>query len=313
MDVTGIGHACIDTIGLVPHLPALDEVLVMDATTRQGGGPVAQALVTLQRLGKKTAFHARLGDDAIAQEIRTGLEAEGVDCSHLLRDPGHVSNTSIILVDRATGKRSICAHRGDYHPIAPADLDLDALCAAPILHLDGHAPEAALHAAREARRRGRIVSIDAGHARDDLIPLAAAATLLIASEKFAMFATGTGDETAWGPTLRAMGPSTVVVTRGERGSLTWTADDHFVTPAFPVDVVDTTGAGDVFHGGYLYAVLEGRSPRECATIASAVAAMKCRSLGGRAGIPMLPALSRFLGDHGFTLERPPCGDFCGDE
>lgn len=301
--VVGLGFATLDTIGLTPHLPALDQGVLLEAVTRQGGGPVAQALVTLRRLGATTGFVGRLGDDDVGAVIRADLDAEGVDLHHLQIEPGATSPQSIILVDRPTGKRSICAFRGSVGDVVLDDEALRYAGSGRFLHLDGHSPLAAASAAHAARERGVRVCLDAGAGApvEQLLALVPATDVLIAAEQFAARIAPDGAFATGAARVLGMGPDIVVVTRGDRGSYTFTADTAFATPAFPVAVVDTTGAGDVFHGAYLYGLLQGWTLESTAAFASATAAIKCTGLGGRAAIPPLPTVLRFLEERGITL------------
>lgn len=294
LDVVGLGFSSIDLVGLTPRLPELDHGVLLTDITRQGGGPVAQAMVTLCRLGASAGFVGRLADDEAGVEMRRQLEAEGVDLAQLQIEPGGRSAQCLILVHEPTGKRSMCCFPGTTDPIRSELVDADYLTSGRLLHLDGIAPDAALWAAREAKRRGVTVCLDAGGPSEQLAPLVELVDVLIAAEAFAVARAPDGAiEDAAEELLRA-GPSLVVVTCGARGAYTLTADQAFWTPAFAVDVVDTTGAGDVFHGGYLLGLLRGWDCRTTAEFASATAALKCTALGGRAGIPTLPTVLSFL-------------------
>ena len=304
-DVIGLGFTTLDTIGLVPHLPELDEGVLMEDLTRQGGGPVAQALVTLARLDASVGFVGRIGDDEVGADIRTGLVEEGVDVSYLQIEPGALSAQSMILVDKPTGKRSICAFRGTAGDIDLADETLEYLCSGRFLHLDGHSPMAALAAAEAASQRGVRICLDAGAGAsiDDVLALVQATNVLIAAERFATSVASDDTFETGAARLLQMGPEVVVVTRGEQGSYTLTRETEFSTAAFPVSVVDTTGAGDVFHGAYLYGQLKGWDLVSTAEFAGAAAALKCTRLGGRAAIPRLPEVLEFVAEQGRQLPR----------
>lgn len=292
-DVIGLGFSSLDTIGLVPHLPRLDQGTPLLDLTRQGGGPVAQALVTLARLGARAGFIGRVGDDEAGLAMRHGLDAEGVDVSRLQTEPAATSPQCIILVDQPTGKRSICCTTGSVAAISD-DVDVAYACAGSYLHLDGYSPAAALVAARSARVAGVTVCLDAGGPGRHLHDLVPVTDVLIAAESFVRAFASDGTLETGARQLMAMGPAIVVVTRGERGSYIRTADQELVTPAFSVPVVDTTGAGDVFHGGFLYGLLQGWELARTARFAAAAAALKCTKLGGRAGIPRLLEVEAFL-------------------
>lgn len=298
LDVVGLGFSSIDLVGLAPGLPELDHDVALIDITRQGGGPVAQAMVTLSRLGASVGFVGRLADDEAGVAMRDQLVAEGVDLAELQIEPGARSAQCLILVHEPTGKRSMCCFPGTTQPVRPDLVDVDYVTSGRLLHLDGIATEAALWAASAARARGIPVCLDAGGAGDGLLPLLGMVDVLIAAEAFALaYAPGETIEHA-AAKLLGSGPSLVVVTCGDRGSYTRHADDAFWTPAFAVDVVDTTGAGDVFHGGYLFGLLQGWDARVTAEFAGATAALKCTALGGRAGIPNLRTVLSFLETRG---------------
>ncbi len=302
-DVIGLGYAALDTIGLTPRLPHLDDNVRLEDLTRQGGGPVAQALVTLVRLGATAGFVGRIGDDDAGALIRAGLADEGVEVTHLQTAPGGRSLQSMILVDKDTGKRSICAFRGTAGEIDFDDRTRDYLCSGRFLHLDGHSVAAAVIAARQAAQRGVRVCLDAGAGTevDYLLPLVMETHVLVAAERFTMAISPDATVAAGAAHLLALGPDIVVVTLGERGSYTLAANAEFSTPAFPVPVVDTTGAGDVFHGAYLYGLLQGWDLASTAEFAGATAALKCTQLGGRAAIPRLPDVLAFMAAQGRPL------------
>lgn len=293
-DVVGLGFSSLDTVGLVPQLPQLDEGAPLLGITRQGGGPVAQALVALRRLGASVGFVGSLGDDEAGQAMVASLNAEGVDTSRLFITEDRTSPQCIILVHAPTGMRSICCEGGTAPPVPATGLDLDYLCSGRFLHLDGIAGAAALVAAREAKRRGVRVCLDAGGPSDALLALVPYVDVLIASERFVAGMDGVTSIEAGASQLLTQGPSIVVVTSGKHGAWTASSEGAFATPAFDVPVVDTTGAGDVFHGAFLYGLLQDWDLPAVTRFAGATAAIKCRALGGRAGIPTRSAVMAFL-------------------
>lgn len=292
-DVVGLGFTSVDYIGIVPELPRIDQGTRIVDFTRQGGGPVAQALVTLARLGASVGFVGRVGDDEAGEFMRGGLRDEGVDLECLQIERGASSGQCIILVHEQTGKRSICMFPGTVSEIDADALDLAYLCAGKFLHLDGYSPRAALRAARGARKAGIRVCLDAGGFSPDIEALIACSDVVIASEQCAR-AAGEGNYRAGAARLLAAGPTLVTVTLGAEGSFTKTGTCEFHCSAFPVAVIDTTGAGDVFHGAYLFGLSRQWEVARIVQFASAAAAIKCTRLGGRAGIPSYPAVMRFL-------------------
>lgn len=284
-DVITLGYSAVDYLGIVPHLPEIDTKILMEDFTRQGGGPAATAAVTVARLGGKAAFVGVMGDDDFSDFMLREFASEQVDASHVIRCPGASSQFSFIMVDKATGKRTIVWTRSKLPPIAPNEIDHDFISSCKVLHLDRHEPQAGIEAARWVHEAGGIVSMDAGTYVPELQELLPHVDVLIASHAFAQDATGIVDP---GECARALLESRRIagVTFGDKGSWFATSDGaQFHVPAFKVDVVDTNGAGDVFHGAFAFGLAQGWEAERCARFASAVAALKCTKLGGRAGIP----------------------------
>jgi sugar/nucleoside kinase (ribokinase family) len=288
VDIVGLGMATVDVVTLVPRLPRHDEVFRAHSILLEGGGPVATALVAAARLGAATAYLGPIAPTTWGQLTRTGLESEGVDTAEAPIRASGQQTVSVILVDQATGQRSILYHSGEMQNLSPAEVPAGLIASARALHLDGVHLEAACHAAEIARQAGVVVSFDGGASE----PWAGAERLLslvdlmVVARRFAEQQTGQADPLHAGPALlETYRPRQVVITDGARGCWYWDAEQSLRQPAFPTDVVDTTGAGDVFHGAYLYAFLQDWPARRCLAFAAATAALKCRSLGGRTGIP----------------------------
>ncbi len=294
-DVVGLGCACLDFLGIVPHLPDQDEQVWMSDSTQQGGGMVSTALVTLSRLGASTTFVGKVGDDMAGRVIKEEFDLYGVDSEHLIMDPGASSPVSMILVDESTGQRTIMAG-GSAVELLPSEVPAEMVASTKYLHLDNTNRRAALAAARLARDADVPVVLDADTMSPpgDLEDLLRLTDYLIASKVFAEELTGLTDPLAAAKVLARYGSTVTVVTLGEEGSLTLAGGRSFHTPAFPVDVVDTTGAGDVYHGAFIFGLLRGWKLEKTAEFASAVAAVSCTRLGGRAGIPTLDEAVSFL-------------------
>lgn len=296
-DVAGLGCACLDFLGIVPHLPDQDEQVWMRDSTQQGGGMVSTALVTLSRLGVATAFAGKVGNDTAGRVVKEEFNLYGVDSACLIMEPGASTPVSMILVDESTGQRTIIAG-GSAVDMSPSEVPGEMVASAKFLHLDNTNREAALAAAGIAREAGVPVVLDADTVSppDDLEELLRSTDYLIASQVFADELTGLADASDAAKSLAGYGSSVTVVTLGEEGSFTLAAGRSFHTPAFPVDVVDTTGAGDVYHGAFIFGLLQEWSLEKTAEFASAVAALGCTRLGGRAGIPDLETAMGFLRD-----------------
>ena len=292
--VVGLGQCSLDLLGRITDFPAVDQKCELCEVLAQGGGPVATALVTLARFGVQTHFVGRVGDDDHGRRIREGLEAEGVDCGALLTDPGRSSQFAFIAVD-AGARRTIFWNRGSARPLAVAELPPALLAGARVLHLDGLQAEASLAAARAARAAQVTTVLDGGTWREgtgELLPLI---DHLVVSERFALQVTGDGPAAdALGPLL-AYGAQAVTITLGAGGSITRTRVGETIRQeAFAVAAVDTTGCGDVFHGGYIYGLLQRWPLPRTLRFATACAALKTRALGGRTAIPTLAEVLELL-------------------
>jgi sugar/nucleoside kinase (ribokinase family) len=297
VDVVGLGLATLDTLALVPRLPERDEVYPAQRILLQGGGPVATALVTAARLGATASYLGPFAPTPWGALARAGLEAEGVSTRDApSRETGEQA-VSVILVDQATGQRSILYTLGQTPELIPAEVPPELVASARVLHLDGVHLEAACHAATLARRAGVPVSFDggAGDLWSEVGALLPLVDILVVARRFAEQATGEADPLHAGPALlRRFSPRQVVITDGLRGCWYWDREQEIYQPAFAVDVVDTTGAGDVFHGAYLYALLQDWPAGRTLAFAAATAALKCRGLGGRSSIPTLRGVEAFL-------------------
>ncbi len=299
-DVVGLGLATVDILTVAPRLPQLDDVMAVRQIALQGGGPVATALVAASRLGATTAYLGPIGQRRWGEAARAEFMHYGVNTAHAPAAPVSSAgdqSLSVILIDEASGRRSILYDRGGLPDLAPEDVPPRLITRARALHLDGGHITAALHAARLARAANVLVSFDGGAGEkwlgiDELLPLV---DLMVVARRFAFQYTGEEDPQAAGPALlAAYHPRQVVITDGDKGAWYWDQEQHFHQAAFQIDVVDTTGAGDTFHGAYLYANLQGWHPRRCLAFAGATAALKYRQIGGRAGIPARSEVEAFL-------------------
>jgi len=297
-NVVGFGQCSWDLLGQVPSYPPVDEKVECTALVEEGGGPVATALVTLARLGVATCFFGSVGADRYGRQILAGLNAEGIDARRVRVDPEGTSQVAFIAVEAATGRRTIFWKRGDRRPFSFSKRDLETISRARVLHLDGLELEASLEAARWARRSGVCTVLDGGTLRPGMERLLPWIDHLVVSRRFAGEAAG-GDSSLALQELLKSGAQAVTVTCGEAGSRTLSAaGEEFYQPAFSVTAVDTTGCGDVFHGGYIFGLLQGWPLPRTVRFAAACAALKTRALGGRSAIPRLEEVPRLLNEVG---------------
>lgn len=295
-DFVGLGFCSNDYLAVLPEIP-IDNKLQMLEHLVQGGGPAATAAVAAARLGVSAAFVGIVGDDDPGKRIISDFEMEGVSTDGMVIRPGAASAIAYCWIEQSTGKRSVAWTRGTLKELQADEVDPELIRNAKILHIDGHNPKAALAAAKEAKKHGVIVNLDAGTLRDGVPELLPYVTILIASELFARQYTGETDLEKALLKLGEIGAPVTGLTMGEQGALMLDHGKILHCPAFKIEPVDTTGAGDVYHAAFGVRYLETQDLMECMRFASAVSAIKCLKLGGRAGIPSRKEVDAFLQQH----------------
>jgi sugar/nucleoside kinase (ribokinase family) len=254
---------------------------------REGGGLVATALVALARLGCRTRYVGKLGEDDFSASILAGLEREGVDTRAVVRSPRAQGRFAFIMVEADTGSRTILHSGHGAALFAPGDLDRATILAGRVLLLDTSDADASRQAATWVAEAGIPVVLDGDRYRAEARDLPALCSHPIVSHRYAAAYTGVADPRDAARAMARELDRTVIVTAGRAGAYAAGPGVDLHQPAFSVPVKDTTGAGDVFHGAFAYGLLrEWDLPRRL-RFAAAVAALKCRGLGGRAAIPTL--------------------------
>ncbi|MFA6946346.1 MAG: PfkB family carbohydrate kinase [Pedobacter sp.] len=293
IDIAGLGFCGLDYLCILPHIP-VDEKVEIIQNLVQGGGPAATAIVTAARLGAKTAFIGAVGGDDRGLTIIQGLNQENVDTRHIQVKTGKESPAAFCWIEKESGKRSIAWSKGTYLPLDADQVDPDFISSLKLLHLDGHNMEAAVKAACIAKDNDVIVSLDAGTLLPDIDILIGLADICIASEHFASHYTGENNIQKAAEKLFKTGCLIAAVTSGINGVFAVTPNGTIKKDAFHVPLVDTTGAGDVFHGAFAYAYIQGWDLDRVFEFASATAAIKCMKFGGRTGIPSADEVHKFL-------------------
>jgi sulfofructose kinase len=299
-DVIGLGVSTVDTVALVDHFPAGEEVQRAIEMTVQGGGPVATAVVTLARLGASVAMVDALGDDWRGALILEEFQREGVCTDYIKVSAGHTSSTACVLVRRGSGARAIVYSPGTAPELSPADVPRSVIECARFLHVNGRHLDACLQASEWAREADVQVSFDGGAHRyrpetRRLVPLT---DVCIVARDFAEQYTRQTDIRRAAEMLLRDGRRLVAITDGTEGSWVHPREGRpFHQPAVLLpNVVDTTGCGDSYHGAFLFGLLRGMELEETASLASAVAALNSQHLGGRAAIPTFEQVRSFLSD-----------------
>lgn len=293
VEYVGIGYCCNDHLCLLDRIPVDGKTEIRELII-QGGGPAADAVTGAARLGLAAAYAGSIGDDGEGRKILEDFAADGVDASAVIVRPGGKSPLAYCWIT-PDGKRSVAWTKNGLELMHADEIPVEMIRRAKILHLDGHHPDAAVAAAAAAKRSGCLVALDAGTFTPRIEELLALADILIASEAFAEKFAGTGDvETALGK-LAQWNARAVAVTMGDAGSAALDNGRVVRCPAFTgITVRDTTGAGDAYHCGFEFRYLQGAPIADCMRFGSAVAALKCRLPGARAGLPTLNQVEEFL-------------------
>ncbi|HZG52490.1 MAG TPA: carbohydrate kinase family protein [Pyrinomonadaceae bacterium] len=303
-DAVGFGLNAVDHLIVVPAYPAFDTKTRFDAHVQAAGGQTASAMVALKRLGLRTAYAGRFGSDAEGRFGLATLKAEGVDVEFAETIEGARNQIAFILIDARTGERTILWERDARLAYAAEDAPETIAARGRVLHLDAHDPPACARLARAARAAGTIVSADIDNIYEGLPELLPHLDVLISSSEFPRRLTGIEDERAALMELKTRLHEHAVVgmTLGARGATLYHEGAFIEAAAFPVPggCRDTTGAGDAFHAGFLYGLLQGEEIESCLTLGCAVAALKCRDLGARAALPTAHELNQFLASEGET-------------
>jgi sugar/nucleoside kinase (ribokinase family) len=297
-DAVGFGLNAVDHLIVVPEYPAFDTKVRFTEYEKSAGGQTASAMVSLQRLGLKTAYAGRFGSDEDGRFGLLAIEYEGVNLDFAEVIDGADNQIAFIIIDSRSGERTIIWDRDERLSYRPDEAPLDVAGRGRVLHLDAHDPPACAVMARAARDAGAIVTADIDNIYEGLPELLPLVDVLITSAEFPHRLTAISDERASLVEVKARyGCAIVGITRGARGALIYCGGEFIESPAFevPGGCRDTTGAGDAFHGGFIYGMLSGEDLGTCMKLGNAVAALKCRSLGARAALPTADELKEFLG------------------
>ena len=297
-DAVGFGLNAVDHLLVAPEYPAFDTKTRLVEHARSAGGQTASAMVALQRLGHRTAYAGRFGSDDAGRFGLETLRAEGVDVGRAEVVDGARNQIAYIIIDARTGKRTILWDRDERLAFRAEEAPEDFAARGRVLHLDAHDPPACARLAREARAAGTVVSADIDNIYEGLAELLPHLDVLISSSNFPRRLTGIADEREALIELksRLRADALVGMTLGARGAVVYREGRFVTAPALEVPGAcrDTTGAGDAFHAGFIHGLLGGRDLEDCLRLGAAVAALKCRRLGARAGLPTPKELDDFL-------------------
>jgi sugar/nucleoside kinase (ribokinase family) len=283
-------------LAVCQQYPQLDEKRPIEELCEQGGGQAATAAACVARLGGKVAFIGRVGSDAYGAKIIKSFTEAGVDISWGLEVvEGARSQFAFCVAEKGTGRRAIFWQPPDIEPLDPQRIDRRRATDTRAVLIDGHHVQAGIALATWCAEAGIPVVADLERAHEGLEELFAIVSFPILPEDFALAWSGADDCDSAANFLTKKTRGTLVITRGVQGSVAYTDHGRYHQPAFEIEaVVDTTGAGDTYHGAFAYAIAQGQTLKEAMRFASATAALSCTALGGRAGLPTAAEVAHLL-------------------
>ncbi len=298
--VVGIGANVYDTLYTVPNYPTEDTKMRAENSVAAGGGPTATGIVAVSKLGAKAAYIGVLADDAGGCFLKADMEKYGVSTEYTDVYSGYASFSSCIWLSREAKSRTCVFFRGNLPALKLDEKKTEAIKNAEILMVDGNEMEAAVEGAKIANESGTKVLYDAGGLYEGVEKLLPHADILIPSEEFSLGHTGAATaEDAAKILFDKYSPEVVVITQGKKGGIMYDGKEIKAYPATPAEVIDSNGAGDVFHGAFAFAVTKGYDYYKACIFSSAVSALKCEKLGARAGVPTFSEVIKYLKELGF--------------
>jgi sulfofructose kinase len=294
MDIIGIENPVMDYNILLEKMPERGGFAALKEYSWQGGGNVGSALVAAARLGAKCGIVGVVGDDAYGQFCIDDFNRHNIDTSHLLKDKGSATSFCICVAELETMERSFIAKGGTRRQPTKKELDKAYISTAKYIHL-GPIGEPSAQAAKWAREKGIPVVDDAGYFNPDTEANIGLIDYFVGSRHYynGLFKDENYEKNC--KAVQKRGPKVVVFTLGAKGVIGLDGDKFFSIPAYKgLSIVDTTGAGDVFHGAFIFGLLKGWSIEKTSQFSSAVSAIKCTRLGGRASIPDLKTVQEFM-------------------
>lgn len=297
-EIIGVGLAVLDHLMVVPQFPSHEGVIASTQYEVHGGGMVSTALVAASRLGATTEFWGRAGDDDDGEAIIRELKDYGVGTSQVQVIPNGKTGVCFVLVKAGTGERAIVVNRQRNLHVDLKSLSLERIKKAKVLLVDASWADAAHQAAYFAKSHGIPVVCDVHDPTQPSLDLLAVSDYAIVPRHLAEVLASKGDYSEALHELKSRGTKVPIVTLGSEGCAYLYKGKVYKHPAFEVKVLDTTGAGDCFHGAFCFSLAKNLSVPESITFATAVAGLSCTKLGGRAGIPTYEETIDFMKGQG---------------
>ena len=295
-DVVGFGLNAVDHLVTIPRFPSFNTKVRLTNHQQMSGGQVSSAMVGARRLGLNAAYIGKVGYDNEGRMLIESLQDEGIDCTGVMIAVGAKTQGAVIIIEQFSGERTILWYHDDQTRIGPEELRQEWITRARVLHINGFDTKAAIQAAQWAHEAGMIVTIDLDTVYPGIDELLPHVDCLITSQGLANELAGSMEERAALQTLnQRYGCYLVAMTQGSRGALAFVEGQFIASSAFRPPVLrDTTGAGDAFRAGFIYGLCKGLSIEETMRAANAVAALQCREMGARDGLPTEKELADFL-------------------
>ncbi len=298
-DVVGVGLNATDTLIVIPHFPTYGGKVPFHQEILSPGGQVASAMVTCSKLGLRAKYIGTIGDDERGRVQMASLEGSGVNLDHVQMRRNCPNQSAYILIDQSTGERTVFWNRPDCLAISPHEILDEQIACARLLHIDGHDTAAVGRAARIAHAHRIPVTVDVDTIYMGFEKVLPYVDYLIASSEFPGRWTKIDDPFL---ALRAIqqehGMRVAAMTLGAHGSLALAGGEFIYSPAYVVNCLDTSGAGDVFHGAFCYAVLQDMPIGEALDFSNAMAALNCTAIGARGGISTLAEARHLMSQAG---------------
>lgn len=299
VDIVGLGLNATDSVLMVREFPPLGGKERVVSRSRQAGGQVATSLVACQRLGLRARYIGKVGDDDAGRFQLRSLRDEGVDVEFTSVTRGATTQYGLIIVDQATGERTVFWDRDERLAVSPDEIKPEAITTARILHLDGCDSDACAEAARCARKAGIPVVADLDTVYKKVEQVFPLIDYMIASANFLPAVTGHNDPFR---VLEYMSREYKIkapgMTLGRDGALVYSGGRFHYSPGFVVETVDTTGAGDIFHGSFAYGLLQGWDIDKILDFSNAMAGLNCTRVGARGGIATLEEAEKLMATGG---------------
>ena len=294
VDIVGVGLNATDTIIRLPHFPAFNSKVEFRVSEVLPGGQVATAVTACARWGLQARYVGKVGDDSSGLLQQSEMRKGGIE-AHWIVVPDCQSQSSFILVDGQTGERTVLWKRDPRLELLPSEIEREWVVRARLLHVDGHDCTGATAAARWARSANIPVTADLDNLYLGVEDLLENVDYAIASKEFHARLCGESDPFVSLPAIASrFGCRLTAATLGADGVLAWTQDRFLYSPAFDVKPIDTTGAGDVFHAGFAYSLLQGDELARSLEFSCAAAGLACMGVGARGGITSLSEIEELI-------------------